>query len=205
LLGLVHLAAYAAHPAMLILLLTLLPLLLAEGGIHLPLAYLSIASFGPPLMHVIGQKTLHRDWAGRLLRFPILMLIGTGMAWKNTLAVARGILRRPTAFNRTPKFQSSQNARGWEWNRYALGLDASNVGELVLTLYAGVSIAVAISQGNWYIVPFLSLYLFGFGYVGLFDVWQQLRKSGARPQSAQPGRQPGVRRVTEPGSIAHMR
>jgi cellulose synthase/poly-beta-1,6-N-acetylglucosamine synthase-like glycosyltransferase len=204
LLGLAHLGAYAAHPMMLLLLLALLPLLLSEGGIHLPLAYLSVASFGPPMMHVLGQKTLHRDWPARLLRFPILMVMGTGLAWKNTLAISKGILRRPTAFNRTPKFQFMPDGLHPEWNRYALGLDWSNAGEIALMIYAGAAIAVAGAQGNWYIIPFLSLYLFGFGYVGLYDVWQkwsrrarQSRSAGARPQA-------DVQRISKPGSVAHL-
>lgn len=203
LMGLVHLGAYIAHPMTLLLLLMLLPLLLSEGGIHLPLAYLSIASFGPPVMHTIGQKTLHRDWASRLLRFPILMLIGTGLAWKNTLAVGKGLLRRPAAFRRTPKFQATGGASGWEWNRYALGLDWSSFGEIAMMLYAGVAIAVAVTQGNWYIVPFLCLYLFGFGYVGLYDIWQQGRRSshGKNERSALPRSE--LRPLPKPGSMAH--
>ena len=108
LLGLVHLGAYLAHPMMLLLLLSLLPLLLSEGGIHLPLAYLSIASFGPPMMHVIGQKTLHRNWASRLLWFPILMLMGTGLAWKNTVAIGKAFCAGPPRSIAHPNSSSCQ-------------------------------------------------------------------------------------------------
>lgn len=208
LMGLTHMGSYLAHPMMLLLLLMLLPLLILDGGVNLPLAPLSIASFGPPFMLAIGQKTLHRDWARRMLRFPFLMLLGTGLAWKNTVAVLRGVLRRPTAFQRTPKFQAAGGVLVWTGSRYALGLDWSNVGEIAMMLYAAVMIAVAISQGNLYIVPFLALYLFGFGYVGLYDAWHRVREAVRRPQPSRhetTSSQSKVRPMSEHGSVANWR
>ena len=209
LMGLVHMGAYAAHPMTLLLLLTLLPLLLQDGGIQLPLlAYLSVAGLGPPLMYVVGQRTLHRDWPRRLLWFPVLMLIGTGLAWKNTGAVIRGLSRRPAEFRRTPKFQLGQSLMNLRESRYALGLEWSNAGELLMAGYSAAAIGAAIVQRNYHVIPFLGLYLLGFGYVALYDVWQRLRERRRRPaRLPAPADHPartGMRSTPRPGSLGGL-
>jgi len=60
--GLIHLSSYLAHPLMIVMLLATLPLLLSGARLSWPLAYLSLASLGPPLLYAVAQKSLHPDW-----------------------------------------------------------------------------------------------------------------------------------------------
>jgi hypothetical protein len=152
LLGLGHLGAYLAHPMSLLLLLCLVPLLIWDGGVHLKLAFLNVVSFGPPLVYLIGQQQLYRDWPRRLAYFPFLFLLGTGLSWSNSVAIARAVLRRPMPFQRTPKFRLTSSAAGWERKRYVLHWQWGNLGEILLMAYAGAGMIFAgpsMSSPSW--------------------------------------------------------
>ncbi len=171
--GLIHLGAYFCHPLMLLLLLLTLPLLWFDGFANSPvrwmMAYLGIASIGPPLLYAVSQRALHsgengrQGWLWRLTALPLLVLLGTGLALNNTVAVFRGLRRRPADFRRTPKFQLEQRNGQWRDKPYALPLTGMILGELALMLYALATVAVALLRGHDYAVPFLLLYVLGFG------------------------------------------
>ncbi|MGQ9515716.1 MAG: glycosyltransferase [Anaerolineae bacterium] len=186
LLGLVHLGAYLAHPMSLLLLWCLLPLLVWDGGIHLKLAFLNVVSFGPPLVYLIGQQQLYRDWPRRLVYFPVLFLLGAGLSWSNSMAIARALARRPMPFQRTPKFRLTSAGAGWERKRYALNWHWDNLGEIWMMAYAGTGIVIAAERGAFYIIPFLALYFLGFGYVAFYDIWRQWRAWRAQRRPASP-------------------
>lgn len=183
-LGLTHLGAYLAHPMSLIMLLCVLPLLLWDGGIHLPLAFLNLVSLGPPLVYLLGQQRLYRDWPRRLVSSPFLLLLGAGLAWSNTAAVLRALLRRPTPFLRTPKFRLRGRSAPWQGKRYVLGWEWADLGEFAMLAYAGLAMMVAMHRGFWYMIPFLALYAGGFAYVALYDLWSAWNARAARSRQA---------------------
>jgi cellulose synthase/poly-beta-1,6-N-acetylglucosamine synthase-like glycosyltransferase len=168
-----HLCQYIPHPLMVILLLLTPPLLLTHAIEKLPLSLLGVVGLGPPFVYVVSQRTLYTDWKRRMLAFPVLLALGTGIAWSNTRAVVGGLLGRRGEFRRTPKF-----ARGWQGSRYALHFDPSVWVELALASYAfwGVWLALRINPA---LVPYLSVYGFAFGLVALWslhDRWQIVRQ-----------------------------
>ena len=208
--GLIHLGAYFCHPLMLLLLLLTLPLLWFDGFANSPvrwmMAYLGIASIGPPLLYAVSQRALHgnetghQGWLRRLTALPLLVLLGTGLALNNTAAVFRGMRRRPADFRRTPKFQLEQRNGQWRDKPYALPLTGMVLGELALMLYALTTVAVALLRGHDYAVPFLLLYVLGFGMmvvVGLAQGrevgWSRALRRRARARGARP--QVGYREV----------
>lgn len=172
----IHLCQYLPHPLMVSLLLLTPPLLLERQLQSLPLGPLGIIGLGTPLIYVVSQYALYQDWWRRLLAFPILLALGTGIAWNNTLAVISGLLphNQPAEFHRTPKFSTSSPDR-----LYALhGRHSLNM-ELLLAIYAfwGVSLAM---ERRPTLVPFLGLYGFAFSLVSLwsiYDYWLQRRHS----------------------------
>lgn len=209
--GLIHLGAYFCHPLMLLLLLLTLPLLWFDGFASSPvrwlLTYLGVASVGPPLLYAVSQRALHRGetgrqgWLRRLAALPLLVLMGTGLALNNTVAVVRGLRRQPADFRRTPKFQLEQRNGQWRDKPYALPLTAMVLGELALMLYALATVAVALQRGHTYAVPFLLLYVFGFGMMVVVGVaqgrgvgWPTGRRRSARGGGVRP-HQVGYREV----------
>lgn len=172
--ALVHLSSYLAHPLMLVLLLCSLPLFLSPRDAHLPmaLAYLGFSSLGPPLVYAIAQHALYPDWRRRLLSFPVLALLGTGIALNNTRAVIEALRGQDGAFARTPKFHLEGSRGEWANSSYRLPIGWTAVGELLLTFYATATIAAAWRAGNLYAIPFLLLYVGGFGLTALLGIWQ---------------------------------
>jgi cellulose synthase/poly-beta-1,6-N-acetylglucosamine synthase-like glycosyltransferase len=170
--GLLHLSSYLLHPLMLILLLVTLPLMFQRGGIKLPLAYLSLASFGPPLLFAVSQRDLYRDWRRRFAYLPLLVFLGTGMALSNTRAVMEALLGQDNDFRRTPKFDVRRRGDNWMDHSYALPFGWITLGEFLLSLYALCAVLVALRHGNVYAVPFLLIYVLGFAYVAGLDLWQ---------------------------------
>ncbi len=179
-----HLCQYLPHPLMIILLL-LTPLLLLSGDLQrLHLSWLGLAGLGPPLVYILSQRALYADWGKRLLAFPVLIALGTGIAWTNTRAVISGLLGRRGEFRRTPKFN-----RGWVGSGYALRADPNVWVELLLAAYAfwGLTLALKLNPA---LVPYLGLYSFSFGLVALWSLadrvalWRAAAVESARTQSA---------------------
>ena len=168
--GLIHLSNYLIHPLMLILLLLTLPLLLGQGVTRLPLLYLGLGSMGPPLLFALSQWDVYPDWRRRLAYFPFLVLLGTGIALNNALAVGEALTGRPNLFQRTPKFGLEDRTDHWAESRYALPISWMTLGEAFLSLYSLIAVIVAMARGNRYAVPFLLLYLVGFGYVAVLGL-----------------------------------
>jgi hypothetical protein len=137
-----HLAQYIPHVLMLVMLL-LTPLLLVTDAFYtFPLAPLGLISLIPPLMYVVSQHE-------RLLAFPALLLIGTGMIWNNTRAVMSGLVETHSEFRRTPKF-----VQAWTGSDYALRLDSGIFVEIGLLVYALWGAWIA-----WQTIPALTPYL----------------------------------------------
>ena len=163
-----HLCQYLPHPLMLAMLLLTPPLILVRGLDDLPLAPLGILGIGPPLLYVISQQALYRDWGNRILGFPVLLALGMGIAWNNTRAVIRGLRAEAYEFRRTPKF-----AADWSASSYALRQDGAIWGEVLLALYA---LAGAFIAQKYYpaLLPYLLLYVLAFLFVAgwtLRDTW----------------------------------
>lgn len=163
--GLVHLTGYLIHPLMVALLLAVVPLIITRAQAPAGFAYLGLATLGPPFLYAVAQRAAYPDWRRRMLSFPVLALIGTGIALSNTQAVAEALLNRKTAFKRTPKFRIEDRHDRWAGKSYALGRDPLVLGELALAGYASRGIVAAWQTGQWYVIPYLLLYALGFGLV----------------------------------------
>jgi hypothetical protein len=139
---------------------------------------------------VVSQYVLYPDWWRRLAAFPVLLAMGTGLAWNNTRAVLRALMGGASPFYRTPKFDHD-----WSGSDYALRRNGNICGEVMLALYA-LGGAVLAWRENPALVPFLAVYSFSFACVAvwtLHDTWlithQPLwtHKSGptAQPQTGE--------------------
>jgi cellulose synthase/poly-beta-1,6-N-acetylglucosamine synthase-like glycosyltransferase len=181
--GLLHLSVWIAHPMSLVLLFLIVPMLLGQIPVTLNLTLFWLMALGPICAYALSQRHLHADWKRRMLAsMPVLALIGTGLALSNTVAIVRGLLAHDRTFKRTPKFHIEGRGDQWAGNRYALSFEWIVVGELLLALYALVAVAVAVAVGNYFAVPFLLLYVGGYGYIGLCGVRDAWKGKRARPR-----------------------
>jgi hypothetical protein len=176
--ALLHLSLWVAHPMSLLLLLLALPLVIGEISLTLNLTVLTFVALGPILVFALAQRQLYADWPRRLLTVPVLALLGTGLALSNTLAIVQGLLRRGQTFRRTPKFRLERRADRWIGSRYSLPFQWVTLAELGLAGYALASMVIAVWLRNYYFLPFLLLYMGGYGTIGLHglrDAWRGQR------------------------------
>jgi hypothetical protein len=183
--ALVHVSSYLAHALMVALLLLSLPVLLVPDFTPLPLGGLGLMCLGPPLVYAISQRELYAGW-GRLRAFPLLTLIGIGVAWCNTLAVLRGLTQWGGTFARTPKFRLQDQDGQWIDSHYRLQADGCTIGEVVLALYALTTAHVACVSGHYELLPFALLYAAAFATVAGLGLAQAFapRRRPLRPALA---------------------
>ncbi len=163
--ALLSMSAYSTHLLLLLVLLVQLPLLLS--GYQLPswLLVFSVLGLGQPLLFLLAQQVLYRDWPRRARHMPALLLLAVGTAPSNTWAVLRGLSGRTFTFARTPKGSHRSyhlRAGGMVWVEVAFALYSSAV--LVLALLT--------SNPGAILLPLLGV--LGFGYVSL-RAWRESR------------------------------
>jgi len=182
-----HLTNNLAYPLLLVLSLLLLPNLALRTHhgwrevlmIDLPLFFgttLSVASFylasqrEIALMREPGVKPPFQ-WRA-LSRLPLVMSIGIGLCVNQTRAVIEALMGRETEFVRTPKHGIRGKLESWSSKKYRAAKSITPFIELGMAAYFVVAIAVAIDHRHFLSVPFLGLFLAGFGYVGWVSLWQ---------------------------------
>lgn len=182
LLATLHLTNYAVHPLMLMNLLLTLPMM-SSDSIFLQLTPLfTLSALGPPLLYWSAMRHQSESGLSRLIRLALLVALGTGVSYNNSRAVWQALAGITSDFKRTPKFAVTDQPSNWQTSRYTLPRSPSVWVELGLALYALGLLGWAISQGVWWLMPWLMLYSGGYSYVtGLtfFQTWQT--KAARRP------------------------
>ncbi|QPC83253.1 glycosyltransferase [Phototrophicus methaneseepsis] len=172
-----HLCQYVPQTLMMLMLLMAPPLLMADALHSLRLAPLGVLSLVPPLMYALTQSRLTTSWPARLMALPLLVALGTGLIWRNSIAMIQALAGASLSFERTPKF-----AGAWPTRAYARGRSKWPFIELLLVGYSLWAAWLA-AQHQPYLVPYLLLHAFSFSVVVVWhmrDLWQQrqVRASG---------------------------
>jgi cellulose synthase/poly-beta-1,6-N-acetylglucosamine synthase-like glycosyltransferase len=181
----VHLMNNHCYGLMLILTLLFAPIALQGGNPDLHhLLWMDIPFFlASTVSIVIFYLTASADGGEKplkiLLLMPLVMGVGIGMAINNTGAVMRGWLVTGGEFIRTPK-SASQNLEesggGRPYRNPAHSVQASpgycQAGqilmpsiELFFLIYSLITFYLCFMNGKWLILPFIFLFVAGFGYV----------------------------------------
>jgi len=172
--GILHLGQYAIQPFVLLLFLLTPPVMLTGLLARLPLGPLSIAGLAPPIFTALGQIALYQDWPKRLLYFPILILLGTGMMLSNSRAVLEALIGwGNNVFERTPKFRVVQRTDALAETHYAIQPDWTTLGELALCFYAIAGFVIAILKWPTMIL-YMAVYVLAFALLSAWSIWQSV-------------------------------
>lgn len=170
--GLLHLSGYLMNPLMLLVLLALVPLMALGAKFPDGMVYFCFAMLGPVVMYALSQRALYpADWSARFRFFAVLLLLGTGIAVNNSLAVLAALTRRGNTFRRTPKFNVANENDAWSGKRYALPLGWEVFGEWAFSAYALLGVLIAWQHQLYWTLPYLALYATSFAFVGGLSVW----------------------------------
>jgi cellulose synthase/poly-beta-1,6-N-acetylglucosamine synthase-like glycosyltransferase len=174
-----HMTANLSYPLMIVLSVLMLPAMIIrfyQGWfqmlfIDLPLfmaSTFSISSF-----YLISQRELFpKSWPRALLYLPILMALGVGLTITNTKAVIEALIGKETAFARTPKYNVESKKDKVSATKYRRRLGWVPWVELLIGTYFAMMVYYAVQIDNYFTVPFLLLFVFGYWYTGLMSLLQ---------------------------------
>lgn len=165
--ALFHLTNNAAYLLSLLLSLLIVPAMVVRYRNGLLWSFLVdlalfVASSGSVLLfYREGQR-----WAGRprppLREWLAVLPVGVGMSVRNASAVIEGLFESGGYFKRTPKRGTPVEGR---LNDAAAGATRFPLLELVLTIFFAGVVVVFAEASRWASLPFLSLFVTGYGYV----------------------------------------
>jgi cellulose synthase/poly-beta-1,6-N-acetylglucosamine synthase-like glycosyltransferase len=139
--------------------------------LDLPLLFFSSVSvflfYGTAVWYLDKKRT------PRLLHLPLVMGLGIGLAFSNARAVLEALFGIKSEFVRTPKYQVEANQdETWKRKKYKRKRGLLPLLELSFSVYFFLAILYATHMRMWGTVPFLLLFFFGFGYMGVMSLLQ---------------------------------
>jgi cellulose synthase/poly-beta-1,6-N-acetylglucosamine synthase-like glycosyltransferase len=158
--------------------------------LDLPLLFFSSISvvlfYGTAVWYLDVKRT------PRMLHLPLVMALGIGLAFSNARAVLEALLGVKTEFVRTPKYRVEDTTDAtWKKKKYRRKRGLLPLLELAFAFYFLLAILYSVRLHMWGTIPFLVLFFFGFGYMGLMSLlqtasgkrlsalWRPLKPSGA--------------------------
>lgn len=166
-----HLTPHFAYPLLLLLSVMLLPALVLMPAtntmtmliVDLPLCTATTGSL--LAFYMTAENAQGRPRMGALLRLPMIIALGTGLAPHLTKAVIEGCRQMAGEFVRTPK-------DGVNKGRYRARADLP-LFETALALLSFVSAIASIETRHYFATPFTILFTVGYAYVALLIAREQ--------------------------------
>jgi cellulose synthase/poly-beta-1,6-N-acetylglucosamine synthase-like glycosyltransferase len=139
--------------------------------LDLPLLFFS--SISVVLFYGSAVWYIDENRAPRLLHLPLVMGLGIGLAFSNARAVLEALLGVKSDFVRTPKYRVEEATDAtWKRKKYKRKRGLLPLLELGFAVYFLLAIAYSARLHMWGTIPFLMLFFFGFGYMGVMSVLQ---------------------------------
>jgi len=196
-----HLTANLSYPLMIVLSTLLMPAMIIrsyQGWVQMMLidfplfmaSTMSVSSF-----YLVSQKELFPGrWYRTFLYLPCLMALGVGLTITNTKAVLEALFGVKSAFARTPKFAVKKKGERSQAQKYRKRLGIIPWIELAIGCYFACTVWYAVTSENYFTVPFLLLFVFGYWYTGLLSLLQgrfeRFSSSPSEPDRPEPHEKP---------------
>jgi cellulose synthase/poly-beta-1,6-N-acetylglucosamine synthase-like glycosyltransferase len=182
-----HLTANISYPLMIVLSVLLMPAMIIRSWqgyiqmllIDFPLFIASTMSVST--FYMVSQKELYpKRWYKSIIYVPFVMALGgVGLTITNTKAVLEALLGVKSAFARTPKYSVKKKGEKSQAKVYRKRLGIVPWIELAIGCYFAWTVYYAVSTENFFTVPFLLLFVFGYWYTGLLSLLQgRFERSG---------------------------
>jgi cellulose synthase/poly-beta-1,6-N-acetylglucosamine synthase-like glycosyltransferase len=174
-----------AAPLMILLSLLHIPVLIVrfnQGFFHMLLLDVPLMVFSTlSVMAFYGSAIVYlhpREWR-RLWLLPLAMGMGIGLVFSNTRAVFEALFGVKSSFVRTPKYRVESTRDNWlqQARLYGRRHGLLPILELSFALYFVGAVAYALRSHIYGTIPFLLIFLVGYGYMGVMSLFQsQARK-----------------------------
>ena len=187
--ALIHLTNNVSYPLMVVLALLIFPAMMLRTGtstrmlllVDLPMFLSATASV--LIFYLMSQVAAGPGWRREIRYLPALMGVGIGLSLNNSRAVISGFFHRGGTFIRTPKYRIEARGQNWWAKRYRAGSDPTRAAEAVFALYFLACTIWAFKAGMWMSIPFLYLFVQGFGYMAILSYLPSWREWWARTKA----------------------
>jgi cellulose synthase/poly-beta-1,6-N-acetylglucosamine synthase-like glycosyltransferase len=175
-----HLTPNISYPLMIVVSALMLPVMIVRFYmgiwqmvfIDLPLIAASFWSIS--LFYVVAQRELYpKNWKRSILMLPMLIAVGVGLTIINTRAVMEALLGVETGFVRTPKFAVGEGPVNLETKKYRNRSGWLPYIEILVGAYFAAMMGFAIDTYNYFALPFLALFVFGYWWAGFGTIYQE--------------------------------
>jgi cellulose synthase/poly-beta-1,6-N-acetylglucosamine synthase-like glycosyltransferase len=173
-----HLTPNISYPMMVVVSALMLPVMMVRFYIgwqemllvDFPLIFCSFWSI--VAFYLLAERELYpKTWKRAVFLLPFLMAMGVALTISNTKAVMEALLRRQSAFVRTPKYAAGSGAgvtvayrRRSGWLPFA---------EIGMGCFFLSMVGYCISVMNFFALPFLSIFVSGYFWAGFSTLWQE--------------------------------
>ena len=175
-----HLTANISYPLMIVLSVLLMPAMIIRSWqgylqmflIDFPLFIASTMSVST--FYLVSQKELYpKTWYKSIVYVPFVMALGgVGLTITNTKAVLEALFGVKSAFARTPKYSVRKKGEKSQAKVYRKRLGIVPWIELAIGAYFAWTVYYAVTTENFFTIPFLLLFVFGYWYTGLLSLLQ---------------------------------
>ncbi len=175
-----HLTANLSYPLMVVLSVLLMPAMIIrfyQGWLQMLLIdfpLMMMSTFSISSFYLVSQKELYpRTWYRTVIYLPFLMALGIGLTVTNTRAVLEALFGIQSSFKRTPKYRvEKRGEKSKAAVKYRKRLGIVPWLELLIGCYFALTVYYAISNDNYFTIPFLLLFVLGYWYTGLLSLLQ---------------------------------
>jgi len=188
----VHLTNNVSYPLMVLLSLLIFPAMLLRRGtsaemlllVDLPLFLAATASV--LTFYLMSQVAVGEAGRRQVRYLPALLGVGIGLSVNNARAVLSGLFHRGGTFHRTPKYRIERPGQVWATRRYRAGVDLTRTVEAAMAAYFLGCILYSWVAGMWMSIPFLLLFVHGYGYMAVLSFLPSWRDGWARGRAPIP-------------------
>ncbi len=175
-----HLTPNFSYPLMIVVSALMLPVMIVRFYmgvwqmvfIDLPLIVASFWSIS--LFYVVAHRELYpKNWKRSVMLLPMLMAVGVGLTIINTRAVLEAVFGIQTSFARTPKYAIGDRPVNLEVKKYRRRSGWLPYVEILCGGYFVAMIVFAIQTYNFFAIPFLALFVFGYWWAGFGTLYQE--------------------------------
>ncbi|MDX2033658.1 MAG: glycosyltransferase family 2 protein [Blastocatellia bacterium] len=116
----------------------------------------------------------HPNEKWRFILIPLAMAMGIGLVFSNTRAVLEALFGIQSSFVRTPKYKVENSKDNWLQvaAKYKRKKGLLPYIELAFALYFVAAVAYAIRSNIYATIPFLLIFLLGYGYMAMMSLFQ---------------------------------
>ncbi len=165
--ALLAMSAYTTHLLLLLLLLVQVPLVYLNYRVPPQFILFSIVGIGQPILFILAQQTLYKDWRQRVLYLPVTLIVAIGLTPSNVRAIVQAFFSKNHPFIRTPKLGKTPLHTP---SVYHSSFDTIIIYEILLTIYTAIGLAAAIWRGNFGPLFLLLTAFLGFTYVAYASI-----------------------------------